>query len=492
MNRSLRLMAVLSLVALGAVDRAFADQPGPHLRSRRDFASAMGKLDEGMSARRVLELLGPPDDTISRSDPRGIYTVGTREIWRYGTSGHHSAATLGQVYIDESGSVQYVYGGRGSPPPQDMFSETELRNIINVLAEVPSYNAGSHYDPLKVIRAVNLLQPLGRGKTLAAIGEFLRVSSDFDDPAREGMFLVLRTLFEVPSVPGYFPRMLVGAPDPSEPNDPKLLPRFPIALVDDVPLLVVEGYSLGGLAEPPEDELDYFRRDGKLRATQLAPTSTPIAALEHFIKSPQWFVPKTNRPTEGQTERDMLREQILRMLSSVYRVEPDSEGNLLRTGCDGDTSKRDKILTKAAELRIRWNLKLDKYTFLDGTSLPAIQPNDYPREHVNFEAPGSKIEITLQRADSRFVDESINEHGVSNKPVKINIWDVAAMAAPIATSDCGASFKDPAGHFTQVTASSGGNEERVSGSQIALAETHQIIVEAIVDGKSVSSPILKP
>ena len=99
--------------------------PGP----RRKFAQALNQVEEGMSAKQVLALLGPPDDVRTRNDPGGISTIGTKEIWRYGTSGHLTTATLGQVYLDQDSRAQYMHG-KGKPPPEGLFEEEELRRIL--------------------------------------------------------------------------------------------------------------------------------------------------------------------------------------------------------------------------------------------------------------------------------------------------------------------------------------------------------------------------
>jgi len=84
-----------------------------------------------------------------------------------------------------------------------------------VLARVPAYDGGPiepggpSYDPRALIRAVNALQPLGKERALAAIGELLRVALP-SDPAYEGMLLVLRVLFEVPKG-GVMPQREAGA-----------------------------------------------------------------------------------------------------------------------------------------------------------------------------------------------------------------------------------------------------------------------------------------
>jgi hypothetical protein len=83
----------------------------------------------------------------------------TQEIWRYGTNGHLTWGTLGQVYIDQNGEAQYVYGGHGEPPPRGMFQEDELRQLLRVIDQVPSPML-EHFDPRKLIVAVNALQAL--------------------------------------------------------------------------------------------------------------------------------------------------------------------------------------------------------------------------------------------------------------------------------------------------------------------------------------------
>src|SRR5262249_17531292 len=141
--------------------------------------------------------------------------------------------------------------------------EEELRTILRILDETSSYNNGWGYNPRDVIRAANALQPFGKEKALAAVAEYLRVSrSSFDAPGVDGMFLVLRTLFEIPNSPGHMPVMMVGAPSPMGPEDRTKIPRFPIYIQDDIPFLTVSGYSLFGMPEAPEWRLNYFRKHG--------------------------------------------------------------------------------------------------------------------------------------------------------------------------------------------------------------------------------------
>ena len=86
---------------------------------------------------------------------------------------------------------------------------------------------------------------------------------------------MLRTLFEVPNDPRYMPPMYVGAPGPEAPDNPKLLPRFPIVIEGDIPFLVVRGISCGG-SGIPESHVRFFREVRDLRAKPLVPTAEPL------------------------------------------------------------------------------------------------------------------------------------------------------------------------------------------------------------------------
>src|SRR5947207_2143715 len=100
-----------------------------------------------------------------------------------------------------------------------------------VLSATPGIS-GSDFDPRSLIRSVNALYPLGKDRALDAIEVFLRRHplTGGDGPCN-GMFLVLRCLFEVPASRGSMPLMMVGAPYPPEPSDHRLIPRFPLVVL---------------------------------------------------------------------------------------------------------------------------------------------------------------------------------------------------------------------------------------------------------------------
>ena len=134
--------------------------------------------------------------------------------------------------------------GKGKPRVNALPEEQELHRLLDCLGQVrqvppiPSYPFAL-YNPRVLIRAVNALFPLGKEKALAVIDEFLRVHRlddddgiqldyyaeyQLDDGEYEGVLLVLHTLFDVPETRGH-----------------SRLPRFPITIEGDIPLLFTEG-----------------------------------------------------------------------------------------------------------------------------------------------------------------------------------------------------------------------------------------------------------
>jgi hypothetical protein len=468
-------------------------------RSRRAFAEAMNKVKKGMPEAEVIALLGQPDDVTTDKDWGGRINH-TLKIWRYGASGHMKAATLGQICIDDNHRVQYV-SGQGKPPTEGLFTEPELRLLLEALDDLPELN-GYHYNPRPVIRAVNLLQPLGKQRALAAIDEFLRVSFEFTDRnAREGVFLLLRTLFDVPigltvfpygieSKPGSMPAMLVGAGMPQEPSDKKLLPRFPIAIEGDIPFFLVESYDGGGHPEPPGSHVDYFRKFGTLRAKPLAPTPRPVEALEAFEKSPRWYFKQLNDQSwdYDRRERILLGNQLMRLLDTVYQVEPDSSGMFISYGAE---AQNRKTLLQASKLAICWDAKQAKYTFLDGTALKPPDPNRYSTHSWKPKVAGLKIEFTVKRDSRKYVVLGLEDTYEIGNPGPREIVRVINIKAPqkalyefqlSVPPDIPPAVKFPPGTTFG----------RSMGVTIELAEGEQIQAVLVVGEKSYSSSVFKP
>jgi hypothetical protein len=448
-------------------------------KTRGQFARAMAKVKEGMSDKDVTALLGKPDDIRTQTDPGGISTTRTREVWRYGTDGHLTFPTLGCVYIDKDRKVQYVYGGRGRPPDLKVLPEKQLRSLLHLIDKAPSYNSGYHYDPLLIIRIVNVLQPLGKEKALAAIQEYLRVASSFHAPGREGVFLVLRVLFDIPADPGHMPNMSVGACSPAAPKNPKQLPRFPILIQDDVPLLLVSGYALIGHAERPESHLIYFREKGRLRGKPLRPGNTPLRILTAWAKNAGWLYGKD----DIESGKLLIANQLLNMLDSIYRSDTDSDG--YKFWPEGDVDKEWKsVEAKVGKLDIRWNPEKQRYTFKDGSHLPGTIQKLYRRHIWKLDGLNGEAKLIVERLNKKYISVSLQWSGKKGQkmpPFTLSVFAVSNKAKALA-------------ELKQSSISALGGAEAFSSQsfQAELAEGTEIQARLLIRKREQVSPVYTP
>jgi hypothetical protein len=175
-------------------------------------------------------------------------------------------------------------------------------NLDHLLQRASSSDFAT-YDPGPVIEAVNALVPLGKDRALAALDAFLAKQDLAQDP-HQGLFLVLRVLFDA----NPHPAMLLGGSRPPPPSSPVALPRFPILVLEDVPVMLVASYTLRGLAEPVTAHVTYYREHGTLRAAPLAPAEgrDRMAAYEAQYQAAYHTPP-------SDAERAFVRDQLARL-----------------------------------------------------------------------------------------------------------------------------------------------------------------------------------
>jgi hypothetical protein len=476
----IRLLTCVCAFVTIAAPSALAKPP---VRNRHAFSEAMNKVQQGMSQAEVIALVGKPDDVSTQKD-WDFSPADVREIWRYGAAGHMKVATLGQIDIDHAGRVAEVFG-QGSPPPDGLFTEAELSRLCEVIYDLRELKES--YNPRWVIRAVNALQPLGKEKALAAVSEFMRVSSEMTDTdSWEYLILVLRSLFEVPDIPTAFyddetPK-LPGVMLPDTTNwigldDPRLLPRFPITIEGDIPFLLSTGprFSTGPGPEPLL-HVAYFRKYGTLRAKPLAPTNKPFAAIARLIDSPRWR-PKTKGP--GSLDSPVwsgrgMRNQALRLLDTVHALEPDDDTDYLLFCCCATAQERKKeeaenkrIVDEVSKLTIRWDPERSLYTRLDGTYRPPFDRTLHPSLTWRPGTPQLKIEILLKRLNRWYVE--LWNLSDEESSATTRVFDVKIKNRPLAEI-----------------------EGALSSSRIRADEGREVQLELTVGKQTFRSPIFKP
>jgi hypothetical protein len=341
--------------ALGAsatVPVAASAQKSP-LRSRRGFASAMSRIKEGMSTADVLRLLGEPDDRLSEDT-----------LWLYGTSGPGTFPTLGHVGFNER--VSY-FQGAGTPFADRDFPEAGIRDLVQLLSTIhPDWmrNEPIVYNPLTLIRIVNRLIPLGKSRCLALTNEFLRVSGDLEVAVDQG--LVLRILFDVPKS-GAMPDgwWWVSMPEGVE---PRLAPRFPMFLVDDVPLLLHENvFGRSGQGWPVKRDVLFFEKHGTVRSQPLKPPDNPMSVVDGLVSSPSWIWKE-----DKERMRMKARAQVKLLLRDVLpRLEQEGMQEMVaRHAGEKEFEQADARWRKAVEdvraLKPRWDAKQNRYVTTAG------------------------------------------------------------------------------------------------------------------------------
>lgn len=448
-----------------------------------------------MTEAQVIAIVGKPDDVVTLQDV-DQFVAGVDSEWGYGTSGHLTMPTLGCIWFkqgrvdgDNLGYAKEVgvVGGEGEPPTSGMFSEPELRRLLRLIDDTNQDTIG--FNPRRLIVAVNALQPLGKARALAALNEYCRVTDDngrnlFGGLEDSSIFLILRALFDVPTNPGYMPRMYVGAPFPVNlPDDPKRVPRFPMVIVDDVPVLLVSGYNLGGMPEPVGVHLDYFQKYGTIRSNLLVPSCSPVRVLSDLWVMDFW--PKLSysfadspRFAGNDYDHGIIVDQIFRMLNITEKVNLDLSW---RPNVD---SQWRSISTKYRLADMRWNAALSRYTFADGsfTADPLIV--HYPYYRWAPDISGMTVHIVVHRNM-----RTENDFGRTSLSMDYSGRDLKPLKLIVSRLQDASTFSVLDGPETPEVL--GGGDSSV-GNDIDLKPGTKIRVDLMVGDKLLKGPIYSP
>jgi hypothetical protein len=142
----------------------------------------------------------------------------------------------------------------------------ELKKAIGIVLD----NGIVNYHPLDIVKVVNRLMPMGKQEALGVIEQFEQ-GQPLALESMCGLFIILRVLFDVPNVPGYHPIMNMGSSQPGPPIQFKSLPLFPVMMIEDLPIMMVTGYTLAGLPDSIGSHIQHFKKKGILRSTLLKP-----------------------------------------------------------------------------------------------------------------------------------------------------------------------------------------------------------------------------
>jgi hypothetical protein len=154
------------------------------------------------------------------------------------------------------------------------------------LKDLPDYQTAAYrVDPY--IQAAAMLQASGKDKASATLLKLAR-----DREVDHQVIVLCRMLF-VRKAKGGFRRPLIGAAHFLGDTDYVDWPLEPIELVDGVPFLITEGYSLKGRAERAESYLKYCIENCTWNSSRFQPKTEQQKrkALDKLLASPKWKAP---------------------------------------------------------------------------------------------------------------------------------------------------------------------------------------------------------
>jgi hypothetical protein len=235
------------------------------------------------------------------------------------------------------------------PGPPKLSPTLEL---INAVSDWPRHGGNG----MALVRAVNGLHKLGKQQALAALREYVELAgANWNgekpvDPANietgdhNCVFWIIRSLFEPARAGTRIPKPAIGYLGPPK-EDQMLWPLFPIELVDDVPFMVANGWSLEGVGEHPASHIEWAESYGVLRAEPLRPADDPMAVADRLLS-----LPKYRRLWVNDLSGREIKLQAWRMVADLLpKTTPAGRFNSL-------TADQWKQLRQyAADRKLRWD-----------------------------------------------------------------------------------------------------------------------------------------
>ncbi len=206
---------------------------------------------------------------------------------------------------------------------------------------------------VELIRAVNVLQPLGKEQALRVLEQYVKLTEDSEDPSdQEIVFWIIRVLFE-PALVGDripSPRIAVWL-DGQELSDAMKWPLNPIAVEGDIPFMV--GQQIGGRGQPehPSSHIRWARLHGVIREEPLVPQVNPLAGAEAILQSRRFKALSEHSRMESTPA---IRSQACAMVQDLGLLPADDQEWI-------DDAQWRLRLKAAAEAGIWWDAKSEKF-----------------------------------------------------------------------------------------------------------------------------------
>lgn len=443
---------------------------------RADFRRASGKIKDGWNKSQVEQALGKPDDVWPANDDRRYVQAGD-EVWCYGSNGHHTLPTLGRVTFRNGRVISWP---RSRPNPHKSLKsirEQDIRKYLRLMHK--ETNPFDFVDPLRLIQVSNALRPLGKAKALALLVEYSYVADWRDD---EWLFWVVRVLFNSKSPGGVFRVPGLGMPALKPPNDLKQWPRYPLLIVDDVPVSFWQGAMLRGVPEQFEWYVDRDSQNWEIDAKKLRPPDNPFYIYDRVRASPQH-----RSLNSWEMDRNPALTNILQLVRTAYPPAAQQAHNDFKT-------HREAFL----KLKCRWDETRQMYVRGDGSITEDILPIHPQIQHRFKNFPKITVEVTFSRDEQGLgYSATIEEKGknpIGNAVLVVIDADTGeevywVVLNSLTILNVGNSTKEMAFSQSKHAPIEGG---RSVASGFRLAPKQRIKLRLLFEGKTYDSPIFDP
>jgi hypothetical protein len=233
------------------------------------------------------------------------------------------------------------------------------------------------WDPLVLVRALNQFLALPQARVVRVLRTYERLafksavrSVQYDLDTRRLIPLML-LLFESEDrallsrlllVDRYYIQVSAG-----QDNE---WPHFPLTLVKDLPFTIMVGYNYFGVRESYTRHLIGKQHPFHLRKAPLAPTGSPLAAVDQLRNSHRWqrlFATQNNQRFEEDAILT-LRAQALRTLKTSKLLSVDAYDCFFPASTDADDPKWRYLRDHFPSKRLRWNSNTGSYAFVQRVS----------------------------------------------------------------------------------------------------------------------------
>ena len=231
---------------------------------------------------------------------------------------------------------------------------TGRKDALDLMRALPGF-IGIHFNPQLLIKVFNYFYKIGLDQSLQVLRDYCslaqQTASEYNP---ENVFLIARILFVLKDEKKELPQLVLGQPDFEEPDNRTLFPLFPLHIYQDIPLLLIGGYLVGGQGQPPLDHLKWCEQYCQIRSKTLTPNDNPLGCVDRFLRSDAWL---SLNPEEWHYS--MLRLQALHAVSNIYPISQKDERDIL-SSTDAERNWY-KHRQKFELLNVSWNIRKDEY-----------------------------------------------------------------------------------------------------------------------------------